>query len=169
MEAEFMGASDYGCMILFVRSILWNIKLPQEAETILYKDNNACIAMAMAQKPTPCMHHMDIKYHVLIDWIERDLLQLEWIGTMLNMADHFTKQLESTLFHCHVNNILGKVPPTYSAVFKNFSQLINTAVKKLLPSQTIGSGILPHKPHHHIADATATLQAMWSYILESTH
>jgi hypothetical protein len=69
-----MGASDYGRMILFVRSILWDIGLPQEAATILYKDNNSCIIMAMAQKPTPRTRHMDIKYHVLVDWIKCDLL-----------------------------------------------------------------------------------------------
>jgi hypothetical protein len=76
---------------------------------------------------------------------------------MLNMADHFTKQLGSTLFHRHVDYILGKVPPTYMAVFKNFSQSINTAMKKLLPSPTICGAILPHKPHHHIAATAATL------------
>ncbi len=100
--------------------------------------------MAMAQKPTPRTRHMDIKYHVLVDWIERDLLQLERIDTTLNMANHFTKQLGSMLFHRHVNYILGKVPPTYSAVFKNFSQSINTVMKKLLPSPTICGAIPPH-------------------------
>jgi hypothetical protein len=59
-EAEFTGASDYGQMILFIWSILWDIGIPQEAATILYKDNNACIVMAMAQKPMPRTHHMDI-------------------------------------------------------------------------------------------------------------
>jgi hypothetical protein len=168
-EAEFMGTSDYGRMILFACSILWDIGLPQEAATILYKDNNACIAMAMAQKPTLRTCHMDIKYHVLIGWIEHDPLQLEWIDTTLNMADHITKHLGNMLFHRHVNYILGKVPPTYSAVFKNFSQSINTAMKKLLPSPAICSAILPHKPHHHIAATAATLRATWSYILGSTH
>ena len=113
--------------------------------------------MAMAQKPTPRTRHMDIKYHVLIDWIECDLLQLERIDTTLNMANHFTKQLGSTLFHRHVDYIRGKAPPTYLAVFKNFSQSINTAMKKLLPSPTICGAILPHKPHHHIAATAATL------------
>jgi hypothetical protein len=88
-----MGTSDYGWMILFVCSILWNIGLPQEAATLLYEDNNVCITMAMAQKPTPHTRYMDIKYHVLVDWIECVLLQLECIDTTLNMADHFTKQL----------------------------------------------------------------------------
>ncbi len=33
MEAEFMVACDVGCMSLFVRSILWDLDIPQEATT----------------------------------------------------------------------------------------------------------------------------------------
>ena len=51
-EAEFMAAYDAGNMILFVRSILWDLGIPQEAATILYEDNDACTAMGNAQKPT---------------------------------------------------------------------------------------------------------------------
>jgi hypothetical protein len=62
-----MGASDFGRVLLFVQSILWDIGVPQTAASILYEDNNACIAMAMAQKPKPRTRHMDIKYHVLVE------------------------------------------------------------------------------------------------------
>ena len=44
-EAEFMAAYDTGKMILFVRSILWDLGIPQEAATVLYEDNDACTAM----------------------------------------------------------------------------------------------------------------------------
>jgi hypothetical protein len=43
-EAKFMGASDFGRLILFICSVLWDIGVPQAAA--------ACIAMAMAQKST---------------------------------------------------------------------------------------------------------------------
>jgi hypothetical protein len=34
-EAEFMAACDAGKMILFVRSIMWDLGIPQQAATIL--------------------------------------------------------------------------------------------------------------------------------------
>jgi hypothetical protein len=105
-EAEFMGASDFGQLILFIRSVLWDIGVPQAAASILYEDNNACIAMAMAQKPTPRMRHMDIKFHAPVKWVKRDLFCLECINTSLNMTNHFTKQLGHTLFHRHINYLL---------------------------------------------------------------
>jgi hypothetical protein len=52
-KAEFMAACDVGCMCFFVRSILWDLDVPQEAATIAYKDNDECTSMANAQKPMP--------------------------------------------------------------------------------------------------------------------
>jgi hypothetical protein len=46
-EAEFMVAYDTGKMILYVRSILWDLGIPQEAATVMHEDNDACTAMVM--------------------------------------------------------------------------------------------------------------------------
>ena len=76
-EAESMAAYDTGKMILFVRSILWDLDIPQEAATVLYEDNDACRAMGNPQKPTPRTRHMDIKYFSICEWVERNLMHLE--------------------------------------------------------------------------------------------
>ena len=116
-EAEFMAAYDTGKMILFVRSVLWDLGIPQEAATVLYEDNDACTAMGNAQKPTPRTRHMDIKYFSICEWVDRDLMILERINTKLNLADHLTKELSRALFHRHANFILGHIPPAYSPVY----------------------------------------------------
>jgi hypothetical protein len=63
-------------MCLFVRSILWDLDIPQEAATVAYEDDDGCTSMANAQKPTPQTRHIDIKYFTLCDWVERDLIIL---------------------------------------------------------------------------------------------
>jgi hypothetical protein len=98
-EAEFMLAYDTGKIILFLRSILWDLGIPQEAATLLYDDNDACTAMADVQNPMPCTCHIDIKYFALSKWVERDLMLLERIDTSINLSDHFTKRLQTNLFH----------------------------------------------------------------------
>ena len=118
-EAEYMSAYFTGKMILFVRSVLWDLGIPQEAATLLYEDNDACTAMANAQKPTPRTRHMDIKYFSLSEWVERDLMLLARIDTSINLADHFTKGLHSALFHRHADFILGHIPPAYSPVYRS--------------------------------------------------
>ena len=114
-----MAAYDTGKMILFVRSILWDLDIPQEAATVLYEDNDACTAMGNAQKPTSRTSHIDIKYFSLCEWIERDLMILERIDTTLNMSDHLTKALSRALFHRHADFLLGHVPPAYSPIYKS--------------------------------------------------
>ena len=116
-EAEFMGASDYAKLLLFVCSVMWDIGVHQAAATILYEDNAACTAMVMAQKPTPRTQHMDVKYFSLCEWVKRDLIKLERVDTALNIADHFTKELNPLLFCRHTNYLLGHVPRIYSEWF----------------------------------------------------
>ena len=116
-EAEFMAAYDTGKMILFVRSVLWDLHVPQEAATVLFEDNDGCTAMGNAQKPTTRTRHIDIKYYSICEWIERDLMLLERVDTSINMSDHMTKSLQPTLFHRHADFILGHIPPAYSPVY----------------------------------------------------
>jgi len=89
------------------------LDVPQDAASRLYEDNDACTAIANAQKPTSRTRHMDIRYHVLCEWVERDLIVLEQVDTTINEADHFTKLLSWVLFHRHIDYIMGHVPPEY--------------------------------------------------------
>ena len=128
-EAEFMAACDTGKMILFIRSILWDLGIPQEAATILYEDNDACTALANAQKPTTRTRHMDIRYFALADWVEHDIMILERIHTSINVADHMTKILDRTLFYRHVDYIMGHIPPMYSLCYTAYSKQLPPAVE----------------------------------------
>ncbi len=114
-----MVAYNTGKMILFVLSVIWDLGIPQEVATVVYEDNNACTAMGNFQKTTPRTCHMDIKYFLLCEWVERDLMHLKWINTKINMADHLTKGLTHALFHRHVDFHLGHIPPLYSPVYQS--------------------------------------------------
>ncbi len=104
-------------MSLFIRSILWDLDIPQEAATVAYEDNDGCTAMGNAQKPTARMRHIDIKYFALCDWVERDRIHLERIDTSINISNQLTKSLTRILFHRHADYLLGNIPPKYSPVY----------------------------------------------------
>ena len=121
----------------------------------MYEDNDACTAMAMAQKPTPHMRHMDIKYYALCEWVERDLLKLERIDTSINnLADHFTKSLSPLLFRRHLDYVMGRVPPAYSKCHPVFRDL-------------------PRKDHSttrgNNTPAVHRLVCVWQTIVDSAH
>ena len=113
-ELEFMAAYKLGKALLYICSLLWDLNIPQEAASLIYEYNDACTDMANAQKPTSRTRHMDIRYNVLCEWVERDLIVLERVDTRINEADHFTKLLSRVLFHRHIDYIMGHVPPEYS-------------------------------------------------------
>jgi hypothetical protein len=69
-----MGGHDAGKMVLFLRSILYDLGIPQQAASIIYEDNDGATAMANAQKPTSHTRHMDIRYFALSEWVEHDLM-----------------------------------------------------------------------------------------------
>jgi len=52
----------------------------------MHEDNDACTAMGNAQKPTTRTRHMDIKYFLLCDWVERELMHLERVDTKINIG-----------------------------------------------------------------------------------
>ena len=151
-EGEYMQANDMGKMALYVRSILWDLGIPQCSSTVLYEDNDAATAMANAQKPTPRARHMDIKYKVLAEWVERELVHLERVNTTLNLADHFTKQLGPMLFRRHTDYIMGRVPPQYSSQFRRVHETLSRERKPVGTTQG------------PLAAAAAKLRASWEAV-----
>ena len=65
-----MAANDTARMALYIISILWDLKIPQNAAMTIYEDNDDCTVMANAGKPTTHTRHMDIKYNALREWVE---------------------------------------------------------------------------------------------------
>ncbi|KAL7542328.1 hypothetical protein ACHAWF_007151 [Thalassiosira exigua] len=61
-----MAACDLGQMMLYNRSVLWDLDIPQEALTLLYEGND----------PTTRTRHMDdIEYFILCKSIEGAMLK----------------------------------------------------------------------------------------------
>ena len=140
-----MQAADCGKLIIYIRSIMWDLGIPQAEETIVYEDNDAARHMANAQKPTTRTRHMDIKYHVLAEQVERDLIILERVNTTQNMADHFTKQLGPLIFKRNVDYLMGHVPPQYSPCFEHLHGMTRREKSAKKDSPAISSPILAQK------------------------
>lgn len=125
-EAEFVAACDAAKMILFFRSILEDLGIPQEEATILYEDNNGALMMANAQQPTRRTRHLDIKHFSLLDWVEKDLIILKAISTHDNASDAMTKMLPRQLFYRHSDTFMGRrIPESIRSKF-HFSTSTHT-------------------------------------------
>ena len=112
-EAEFVAASDAGRMALYLRSVLDELDVPQQYATLLFEDNRGARMMATAGQPTRQSRHIDIRHYAVLDWVERDLLTLEDVPSRLNCSDSLTKQTGTTLFHEHLDVLMGRRRPYY--------------------------------------------------------
>ncbi|KAL7552230.1 hypothetical protein ACHAWF_015452 [Thalassiosira exigua] len=160
--AEFIEACNTGKSILFMRSVMYDLGIPQGAATIAYEDNDAATSMANTQKPTKRTRHLDIKYFELCEWVEHDLIKLERIDTSLNMSDHFPKQLGVLLFYRHNDYIMGRVPPKYSHCFQQMYDMLKA--RKTTPMTSS-----PNDPlllDHPAAAAAARPVASWMHIID---
>ena len=52
----------------------------------MYEDNNGALMMANAGQPTKRTRHIDIRHFALLDWVERDLVVLERVCTVINVV-----------------------------------------------------------------------------------
>jgi hypothetical protein len=141
-----MAACDTGKTILYIRSILWDLNIPQEAATLLYKDNDGCTAMGRSKTNHTYTAH---RHQVLLP------LRLGRMGP--HATRKFTKALQPTLFHRHADFLLGHIPPTYSPVYLSLVGLLpnhTPNVDKFIP----GSFTTPDTAHAARTFASLTVE-----------
>jgi hypothetical protein len=142
-----------GKMILFIRSIMWDLGIPQEAATVLYKDNNACTAMGNAHKPTTCMGHMDIKYFLFVNGSTSTLCTL---NELTQRSTCWTISQKVFLVPCFINTptSFSAMSPQHIHLFTNLSLGRTQRVMSMLMNtfQTVSQppsapklpGLIPH-------------------------
>ena len=118
-EAEFVALCDAGKVVLYTRSVLDELGVPQTNATVLYEDNKGALLMAQQRQPTKRTRHMDVKYFAVSEWVERDLLNVTSIPTAENLSDAFTKQIPRVLFYRHYDRLMGRYPPLYAQTYFN--------------------------------------------------
>ena len=112
-EAEFYALAEAGKIILYVRSVLHDLLLPQNNPTVIYEDNRGCLQMTQALKPTKRTRHVDTRYFAILNWIQTDQIEVKKIDTADNAADVLTKALGRILFYRHTDTVLGRRLPSY--------------------------------------------------------
>ena len=118
-EAEFIAAAEAGRYILYLRTIMAEIGLPQHHATVLFEDNQGALLMAQAGQPTKRTKHIDTRYYAIQSWVERDMIQFKRICTTDNSADSMTKATARTLFYRHNQHIMGKLIPHYAKFLRD--------------------------------------------------
>ena len=98
-EAEYTAAFEASKEGIWLRTLLNGINYATTEPTTICCDNNAAINLS----EDPALHnhvkHIDIKHHFLCERVQSNEISLSYINTNNNIADIFTKALDTKKFN----------------------------------------------------------------------
>jgi hypothetical protein len=88
-----MAASAAVQEAIYMRRLLGDIGYQQEQPTVIYEDNQGCIALSENPVEHKRTKHIDIRYHFTRERVESGDVVLEYVTTEDQLADLMTKPL----------------------------------------------------------------------------
>jgi hypothetical protein len=123
-EAEYIALTHAAKEAIWLRSLIGELQQNLELEpTLIYEDNQSCIALAK----NPVFHarskHIDIRHHFIRDKVESKEIELAYMSTNEMIADALTKALPHPRFSQHV----GKMGLCYDDDYRDREGATNNA------------------------------------------
>ena len=106
-EAEFIAAVSCAKILLYLRSILYEVGFACKEPTPISEDNISTIDIVNSSVPTERARHIYIQYFAIQDWKEWGCIKLIHIPGILNPSDDLTKPLGWVLHSCHCRQFMG--------------------------------------------------------------
>ena len=105
-EAEYMALKEAAKELIWLKALFQQLKLLNSiiADT-LYCDNKSAIDLSKNPEYHARTKHIDIQYHFIRDYIEKEIFKLKYINTKEQLADALTKTLNINDFRKFVNCI----------------------------------------------------------------
>lgn len=97
-EAEFIAAAEAAKDILWLRNFLTELGFVQTAPSVVYEDNQACVAMVKNHAVTGRNRHFAVKMAWLREQVADRVLVFIFVASKNNVADIFTKVLSVAAF-----------------------------------------------------------------------
>src|SRR5579863_5259083 len=109
-EAEYMAMTDAANQAAWYRSFLREIGYSVDNPILIHGDNKGAIDLALNPVTGRRSKHIDIKHHVIHEYIDKEQIALIRTPTTEMVADGFTKSLARTLL-LRFNSHMGLITP----------------------------------------------------------
>jgi hypothetical protein len=106
VEAEYMSSAEAVKEAIWWRAYLRGMGHELRSPTVLYSDNQGSIALSKNPDSHRRTKHIDVRYHLLREHVERGTVTVQYISTKDMPADVLTKGLPP-LKHRHCAELLG--------------------------------------------------------------
>ena len=113
MEAEYIAASEAAKEAVWLKNFLSDLEVvPNMDKPItLYCDNSGAVANSREPRSHKRGKHIERKYHLIREIVNRGDVIVTKIPTLDNLADPFTKTLSEKLFFKHIEEMSLKEMP----------------------------------------------------------
>ena len=103
MYAEFVVCYEATWQVNWLKKFILGLKVVDDIyrPLKLYCDNNPAVQYAHNNKSSGAAKHIDIKYYVVKDKVQDQVISLEHISTERMLADPLTKDLPPNMFREH--------------------------------------------------------------------
>ena len=104
-EAEYYSASEAASELLWIKELLLDAQLIPADDTYLQGDpaslntsrlsvdSQGAISLARSDVLSRRSRHIEVRHHVLRDWVSKNAIQLKYTPSEDNIAEGFTKPL----------------------------------------------------------------------------
>jgi len=90
-ETAYVALYEAATEVVFLRNLLDEIGLTQDAPTVLYEDNKSTIHMVHGDGKFHKQKHINVKYHYTKDLVKREVIDVQYCPTGEMKADILTK------------------------------------------------------------------------------
>lgn len=107
MEAELIALYETSSQAIWIKNFITGLKVVDSIERPIkiYCDNEAAFSFSNNNKSATSCRHLEIKYFVVKERTENDVVSITHVGTLDMLADPLTKGLAPGLYSKHVRNM----------------------------------------------------------------
>ena len=107
MQAEFVACYAASTHAVWLRNLVTGLRIVDSIARPLklYCDNNAAVFYSKNNKTSSGSKHLELKYLTVRDFVKKNDIIVEYIGTNFMLADPLTKGLRPIVFKNHVENM----------------------------------------------------------------
>jgi len=107
MEAEYVAACEAAKEAVWLKKFLVSLEVVPEADRpmVLYCDNSGAVANSKEPRSHKRSKHIERKYHLIREIVQRGDVEVTKISTHDNLADPFTKALSGKVFDTHLEGL----------------------------------------------------------------
>jgi hypothetical protein len=109
MEAEYMALCAATQEAIWLRMILTDFDKSFNESIVIYDDNQSCIDYTKNPTMYKRTKHIDQRYHFVKDQVLLQTITVKKIPTEDNLADLFTKPLDSNRFHLLISQFMHRL------------------------------------------------------------